>query len=138
MQQIPVKVFCLLNHTLTQNQEYEIDLLFHTQQIIYPQQSIKELWSNLPVTKLISKKHIDTIIEWLNEHNAHKGDAIIIQGEFGHTFALIDYLLKKEMIPLHAVTKRVATEKYNGEKVERHYIFEHQCFREYSYYDTLT
>ena len=74
------------------------------------------------------------VTNWLS--SAGKGDFLIVQGEFGTTFMIVDYALKKNLIPLHAVTKRVAKEQRNGEIVSRQYVFEHVCFRKYEYYNS--
>jgi hypothetical protein len=48
---------------------------------------------------------------------------------------IVDYALKNKLIPVHAVTKRVAKESREGEIVHREYIFEHVCFRKYKYFE---
>lgn len=128
------KVFCLLNHSLTANQINELKTKFGTETIEYPPDSIKELWSNLPTTDKIIPETIDTIRNWLCSKNVKKNDVIILQGEAGYSFYLIDYALKKKLIPIHSVTKRIAKETIDGEIVKRFYVFEHICFRKYCYY----
>ncbi len=128
------KVFCLLNHVLTYNQILELKTKFGAETIEYPPDSIKELWGNLPTTNEIIPQTFEIIIDWLCCKNAKKSDVIILQGEAGHSFYLIDYALKKDLIPIHSVTKRIAKETIEGEIVKRFYVFEHICFRKYCYY----
>ena len=127
-----MKAYCLLNHELTENQKNELLTRFNCQSIIYREKELTAIWSQIPAVESIDLSVIKAVTDWLGD--AQEGDVLIIQGEFGATFMLVDYALKNKMIPLHAVTKRVATEQRNGETVQRQYIFEHVCFRRYEYY----
>lgn len=127
-----MKAYCLLNHELTENQKNELFTKFNCESIIYPEKELSAIWSQIPAVESIDLSVIKAVTDWLG--NTQEGDVLIIQGEFGSTFMLVDYALKNKMIPLHAVTKRVATEQRNGETVQRQYIFEHVCFRRYEYY----
>ena len=126
------KTFCLLNHELTQNQVLELQEKYKAESIVYPPEQLCKKWSQIAATKELDKSLICDVIEWLA--GAKSGDSLIVQGEFGTTFMIVDYALKKNLVPLHAVTKRVAKEQRNGEIVSRQYIFEHVCFRKYEYY----
>lgn len=126
------KAYCLLNHELTQNQILELKEKYLIENIIYPSVELSKIWGQIPATELLDLGVINSVIEWL--FNAKKDDVLIVQGEFGSTFMLVDYALKKGLIPLHAVTKRIAKESREGEIVHRQYIFEHVCFRKYEYY----
>ena len=127
-----VKAFCLLNHDLTQNQILELKNRFNVESIIYPSEELSKSWSQIPAEKELDKTIIGNVINWLTA--ANKGDLLIVQGEFGATFMIVDYVLKNELVPLHAVTKRVAVEHRDGEVVSKQYVFEHVCFRKYEYY----
>jgi hypothetical protein len=129
------KCFCLLNHVLTQKQLAELLQKYNVSNIEYPPSAISDFWRQIPTTAQILKSYLQSITEWLKL--AEQGDLIIIQGEFGSTFALVDWALSKKIIPVYAVTKRVETEEKQGETVTRHYVFEHECFREYKKYTDL-
>lgn len=130
------KTFCLLNHTLTPNQIKELQQDYNSSQIIYPNENIVQLWSQIPLTKSIDFETAYKIIDWLTANDITANDILIIQGEFGMTFFLVDFALKNQIIPIHAVTKRNAKEIRVGEKVEKTYTFEHVCFRKYRYYQS--
>ena len=127
-----VKAFCLLNHDLTQNQILELKNRFNVESIIYPSEELSKNWSQIPAEKELDKTIIGNVTNWLTP--AKNGDLLIVQGEFGATFMIVDYALKNELVPLHAVTKRVAVEHRDGEVVSKQYVFEHVCFRKYEYY----
>lgn len=126
------KAYCLLNHQLTDNQMIELKEKYNISQIIYPTEKLSKKWVQIPTTENIDMSIIFEIVDWL--FDAEKKDVLIIQGEFGSTFMVVDYALKHDLIPLYAVTTRIAQENRDGEIVKRQYIFEHVCFRKYEYY----
>ncbi|MBR3731219.1 MAG: hypothetical protein IKQ61_05180 [Spirochaetales bacterium] len=129
-----MKAYCLLNHTLTDNQIKELETKYDCAQIIYPDEDLKNIWSQIPPTEKLDMTVIDKVTQWLM--SAKQFDVLIIQGEFGSTFMLVDYALKNQIIPLYAVSKRISQEVSNGESVTRNTVFRHVCFREYKYYQS--
>ncbi len=123
------KSHILLNHTLTPRQSQELKENFSVSDIVIPSQEISDFWQQIPIKAEINEELLKPILEWLSAMQA--GDILVIQGEFGATFALTDWALKKGLKVLHSVTERVATESRKGELVERGYVFEHRKFREY-------
>lgn len=126
------KTFCLLNHSLTQNQLDELERQFGSAEVVYPNEALAKLWAQISPEKS-NNEIIAAVTEWL-ENNAADGDLFVVQGEFGSTFAVVDYALKNGLIPLYAATKRIAKESRDGEIVHREYIFEHVCFKKYEYF----
>ena len=126
------KVYCLLNHTLTQNQVAELQKTFGATDILYPDERLASSWAQVPVTTVLDRNVIQSVIAWLS--GAEEGDVLVVQGEFGSTFMIVDYALGRGLVPLHAVSRRVALEHREGEKVLRQYVFEHVCFRRYERY----
>ena len=127
------KTFCLLNHELTQKQIAELSERFASKEIVYPDENLSKLWSQIPPEEN-NAGIIKEVIFWL-KNNATPGDVFIIQGEFGSTFTLVDYALKSGLIPVYATTRRIAKETREGETVRREYIFEHVCFKKYGYFE---
>ena len=121
--------YCILNHQLTENQKNELMTRFGVSEIVYPSMELSEEWAQVKTTKMIDRQLIRKVIDWLG--NASEGDPIVVQGEFGCTFAVVDWALNRGLIPLHAVTMRVESETYEGETVTKHYVFKHCCFRKY-------
>lgn len=125
------KTFCLLNHKLTGNQIADLETNFKSVQIVYPGEELSKQWSQINPEQE-SDDVIKNAVAWLQD--AQKEDLLVIQGEYGCTFRLVDYALKKGLIPIYATTKRIAKETRDGETVRREYIFEHVCFKKYKYY----
>ncbi|MDY5681985.1 MAG: CRISPR-associated protein Csx20 [Treponema sp.] len=129
------KTFCLLNHELTQKQIAELNERFGSQEIFYPKEELSKLWSQI-LPEESNDKIIKEVVFWL-EKNASLKDIFVIQGEFGSTFTLVDFALKKGLVPLYATTRRIAKETRTGETVHREYVFEHVCFKKYDYFKEL-
>ena len=129
------RAYCLLNHALTERQTAELRTRYGAGDVAYPSAALSAAWAQIPAEREMCGEVVDDVIAWLS--GAEKGDLLIIQGEFGHTFLLTDYALKAGLVPLHAVTRRVAREEREGEIVRRSYVFEHVCFREYTYFSEM-
>ncbi|MEE3314820.1 MAG: CRISPR-associated protein Csx20 [Treponema sp.] len=127
------KTYCLLNHSLTQNQLAELKERFGAEEIIYPSDELSKSWSQIPPTEELDMSVINSALAWLSD--AKENDILIVQGEFGSTFMLVDYALKKNLVPLYAVAKRVSKEVRVGEQVQKMNVFEHVCFRKYRFFE---
>ena len=126
------KAFCLLNHALTQNQIAELKERFDITEIVYPSEELSKKWAQIPPSRELDFSIVKSVVEYLN--SASTEDILIIQGEAGSTFMLVDYALKKRLVPVYAVTARVSKEVATGEQVVKQNVFVHVCFRPYAYY----
>ena len=122
----------MLNHKLTENQEKELKEVFKSEKTVVAPSDLSWAWSAIKTDFELDYELLKEVENWIST-NSEKGDCIILQGEFGHSFYLIDYCLKHELVPLHAVTEHVENLVKNGEKIERKLVFEHKCFRKYEY-----
>jgi hypothetical protein len=126
------KALCLLNHALTERQKAELSADFACGRIIYPPEELAAAWSGVSTEKELTRAFLKPFADWLS--GAAPGDVAVLQGEAGLSFALVDFALRKGLVPVHAVTRRIALESREGEKVLRQYEFEHVCFRQYKYF----
>lgn len=124
-----MNALCLLNHRLTDNQIQELKINWNCNEIIYPPESISLFWAQIP-DKDISQDLLQPVVDWV-KNVSHSDDLIIVQGEFGATYALVSWCFDHDLIPVHSVTKRVAEEEREGETVFRSYVFKHIRFRKY-------
>lgn len=127
------RTFCLLNHSLTQNQLDELERQFGSAEVVYPDEALAKMWVQIPPEQS-NADVIKSVVLWL-KNNAEPGDLFVIQGEFGSTFTIVDFALKNGLVPLYATTRRIAKESRRGETVRREYIFEHICFKKYEYFN---
>ena len=128
---MPKTLFILLNHALTDTQKSEAKKRFGIENFV---NITNEKWSNIP-------PELDNISEFLSEFalslksNAKKGDYLLIQGDFGATYALVRFALNLGITPIYATTKRISLEENeNGVKIIKK-SFIHERFREFREFD---
>lgn len=119
------KIVLLFSHKLTSLQEKELNTKWNCEQIIYMPQDLKEKWGNIDAnTDLKSFK------KYLKE-NLGKNDLVLIQGEWGATYKMVNYSKRKGYIPLYSSSKRDSTEFHEGDKVIKNSTFLHIKFVKY-------
>ncbi len=120
-----------MNHIPTESQLEQLRKEFDIAEFLYLPEEIKNFISNVPPEKDIPDKILSKITEFI-EKNLSKGDYVWIQTEYGITFYVVDFALKKGFIPIYSTTKRVYTEKrLDKNEIERKYLFKHVRFRKY-------
>ena len=127
------KALCLLNHKLTKVQLFELENTFGISEVVYPNYAIQGAWADIPTTPTLTKDNLKPFVEWMLK-NAQRDDIVILQGEFGASFYLIECAFENDLIPIHSVTKRIAKEGSHDETIVRTYVFTHICFRKYIKY----
>ena len=70
------------------------------------------------------------IKNWLAT-NAKSDDIVLVQGDFGATFMIVDYCLDNNLIPIYATTKRNVEETILNENIISKRKFSHVLFRLY-------
>ncbi len=128
-------LFVLLNHDLTEMQLEEAKSSFKIETIRRLPPLLHEIWSRIPVNGELDTSMLERFTEWIDE-DAEVGDYVLIQGEFGATFYLVDYCFATGFIPIYAASPRDSMESRNGDgTVERKLIFSHVNFRRYRKYE---
>ena len=79
-------------------------------------------------------KNLDKVILWINEIS-NEQDYILVQGEFGATFYIVDYCFKNNLIPVYATSVRRVEEIREGDKVLTNRVFVHEGYRKYIRYE---
>ena len=128
------KLIVLFSHFLTERQKEEIFNVFNITQIIDPPDRVRETMRNIPPVLESIKDSLSFIIDWL-KINLSPQDYVLIQGEFGATFLLVDAAFKLGGIPVYSTTKRIHKETREHEQVHIEKIFEHERFRVYERYE---
>lgn len=127
------KLLVLMSHKMTDMQIEDAYKTFDIKEIIESNQDIKNIWSNIEPKSSLDLSRLDLVIKWI-EVNSQKGDYILVQGEFGATFYIVDYCFKSQRIPVYATSERRVIEERDGEKITTKRIFAHERFREYKQY----
>lgn len=125
------KFFLLFSHNLMPTQKTEIEDLFGIEEIIKLPSEFHEIWSNIPPEPENIENIIAPVKKWLLL-NASKNDLILIQGDFGATYQMVNWCLTQSFIPVYATSKRVHEEEPQPDgtiKISK--SFKHVRFRNY-------
>jgi len=128
------RMFVLFSHKLTEKQERDVKESLGVLSIIYPPWEVQRILMDIPAQAENVKEIIKPVIVWLESH-LKVNDYVLIQGEFGTTFLLVDMVFRKGGIPIYSTTKRYHREAVHGDNVIIEKIFEHERFRVYEKYD---
>ena len=125
------KMILLFSHTLTQAQRQEAQEYFEVKEFLSLPQELQAIWSNISADEENITLLLAPIKEFLSLH-AKRDDIVLIQGDFGAVYNLVNFAKELNLKPLYATTQRRTQEYINekGENVKKS-IFEHRRFREY-------
>ena len=124
-------LFLIFNHKLTASQEKDAKASLNINYIVELPEKLKSLWSHIPPELSEVEEYIEPIKKWLST-SAIKNDYVLIQGDFGATYLMVNFAFEIGLIPIYATTQRQAfekTEKDGSVKVTRQ--FKHITFRKY-------
>lgn len=125
------RLLLLFNHTLTRDQQDAAQRELGITQIVTPPLLQQQLWSNIPADAELLLPFIEPLVTWLRDVGT-EGDYILIQGDFGACFLMINQALNLGMIPIYSTTARQATEVHQDDgRVRLEHVFQHVRFRQY-------
>ena len=126
-------IFLLFNHKLTPAQKEAAHTTLNVKQIANPSKDIRDLWSQIPADLANLFTYLTPVRQWL-EKDAKSGDFLLVQGDFGATFLMVEFALKNHLRPIYSTTARIAIEKEldNGTIIIEH-NFCHVRYREYGH-----
>lgn len=127
------KFIVLMSHDMSEIQKNDAYENLKVTQIIKAPTQIKEIWGNVdPISDLDISK-LNSVTSWI-KNISQKGDYVLVQGEFGATFYIVDYCFKNGLIPVYATSIRRVEEIRQGEKVLTNRVFVHEGYRKYIRY----
>ncbi|WP_366863776.1 CRISPR-associated protein Csx20 [Methanocaldococcus sp.] len=124
------KMFLLFSHNLTDDQINDARENLKVDKFIYLPKELQNIWSNIPPEIEDITDYLKPIKEFL-KNNANDGDYVLIQGDFGATYNMVNYAFENNLIPIYATTKRVVKEVIEDGKVITIREFKHCRFRKY-------
>ena len=122
-------IFLLFSHKLTDAQVNELKSNGITS-FVYLPSGLQLLWSNVPPDLKGLKGYLKPIVEWL-KNNAKEGDWVLVQGDFGAVFTVVDFCFQNGLVPVYATAKRNTIEEMENGKLTKVSQFDHVIFRKY-------
>jgi len=125
------KLILLFSHNLTKSQKEEAYRTLKITELVSLPISLQNKWSNVPAESDDISNYLSDISLWLKEVADNK-DYILIQGDFGATYFLVNIAFQFKLIPVYSTTERIHEEvlKQDG-ALEMKKIFKHVKYRKY-------
>jgi CRISPR-associated DxTHG motif protein len=124
------KFLLVLSHELLSSQREEINSKYNNPQVIELPQDLSALWRQINPADELKTWELDKVTSWI-QHQSKEGDYVLVQGEYGATYYVVNYCFANGRIPIYATTKRTVQEVQEGDKTVTQRVFEHVAFRHY-------
>jgi hypothetical protein len=95
---------------------------------------LQKMFSNVPPDFDAAglRAYSEPLYAYIREY-VHTGDCVLVQGDFGLTFLLVNFLIQHGAIPLYATTERASLDVKNPDgSITTQRIFRHKIFRKYA------
>ena len=126
-------LFLLFSHSLTEEQKQDAQKSLGVTDFVKLPEDLQAIFSDVPPELETLNEYLKPILEWIAEEANNLEDYILIQGDFGVTYYLVDYCKSANLAtPVYATTKRqsIDEEQADGSIVTKR-TFKHVMFREY-------
>ncbi len=125
------KMFLLFNHQLSSAQKIQAEKQFCIQQFFEMPPQLKRLWQQVPADTDTLSDYIAPFKTWLSD-NTNQGDVVLVQGDFGVTYAMVQFAFGQNLQPVYATSVRTASEKIQADgSIKLVHIFNFCRFRQY-------
>ena len=120
-------MFILMSHAMTQQQSADARDTLHVDNFeVIP----SKVWSQIPAEFESIEECLVDIKIYLRK-KASKEDYLLVQGDYGATFNMVQFAKENGLVPVYATSIRKAYEVVEGEKVTTVREFQHVRFRKY-------
>jgi len=124
-------IFLVFNHKITPEQKKGAEISLGVNRIIEMPENLQLLWQQIPPALPGIKTILDPVKTWLVE-SAKPLDYVLIQGDFGATYLLVEFALNRKLIPVYSTTIRQARESIQPDgSLKTEHLFKHKIFRRY-------
>lgn len=120
----------LFNHALTTNQEADAIGTLGVDEFVSLPGELQQLWSNVPSDSEGLNSYLSPIETYMKE-TVKSGDYVLVQGDFGATYRMVNLAKSLGATPIYATTSRDAVEVVEGDTVVKKSVFRHRRFRRY-------
>ena len=104
------RLYLLFNHSFTKAQIEAARSQLGVDHVVELPEALKELWGHIPPESDSLFDCLETFRVWLDSE-ARDGDYVLIQGDFGATYLMVNFSLERRLIPIYSTTNRDAVEE---------------------------
>ncbi len=125
------KMLLIFSHELTPDQIEDAKNVLCVNEFVPLPSDMQKLWQNIPATEPSITNYLKNFNKFI-EDNTNEGDYVLIQGDFGAVYLMVNFAFSMGLIPVYATTERDVVEKHmpdNTVRSER--VFKHRIFRRY-------
>ena len=123
-------IFLLFSHKLTAKQEEMLKEKHQVESFIYLPKKLQDIWSKIPPDIDTLSEYLSPIKEYLKQ-NGKKDDIVLIQGDFGAVYTMVNLAFELHLTPIYATTKREIEEHIINDTITKKSIFKFVRFRQY-------
>ena len=99
----------LWSHQITFEQTIDLKSNWGVELIFEMAEAIKNAWGQVPTSEIDFFSYTDKVREWLLKVTK-KDDVVVIQGEYGLTYFMVNWCLSRDLVPVYALTERRSEE----------------------------
>lgn len=121
------RMYILMSHSITQQQMNDAKKALCIEHfVVLP----TDRWSQIPAENDTVESSLLQLKAQLSVE-AKQGDVLLVQGDYGATFNMVQFAKERGIVPVYATSKRKAYEITDGEKITTVREFQHVRFRKY-------
>lgn len=123
-------MFLLFSHKLTNDQIESAKKDLNCENLVYLPEELQNLWSNIPPAEEGYKYLTNFKTFILN--NYKKGDYVLIQGDWGYTYHMVNFCKEIGVIPVYSTTERNSKDIINNDgSISKISLFKHVIYKRY-------
>ena len=124
-------LYLIFNHQITCRQKQDARESLGVDKIIELPPDLDPLWRQIPPNLASIKNYLEPVKDWLASH-AKKNDYLLVQGDFGACYIMVNFAFKIGLLPIYSTTERKAVEEHDDDgNVKLTHHFRHRIFRRY-------
>ncbi|NLY76735.1 MAG: hypothetical protein GX080_01440 [Tissierellia bacterium] len=125
-----MNLLVIMSHQLSDTQIEEAKEVLKVHSIKELPSQLQEIWSNVDPEGELPTGILEPIKDWILKESREK-DYVLVQGDFGASFYIVDYCFNIKRIPIYATSMRKVEERVEGNITITDRIFKHVNFRKY-------
>jgi len=125
------RLFALFSHQLTDLQRNDAHRSLGVAEFVWLPPGLQALWRQIPAELEGIDGYLSPFKEWLAAEG-RAGDYVLIQGDFGATWIMVNHAFQLGLVPVYSTTERQAGETITADgAVQLVHHFRHRRFRRY-------